>query len=209
VEEQEQARRRTGQRTDQPRARRTSLPREQREALILDRAGELFYARGIRSVGMDELIGDLGLSKMTLYRLFPTKDALVAGYLRRLEGAVLALIDRDIDGHPDDPAAALDAILTAVENDIARPGFRGCPFGNAAVDYDDPAHPARTIAGDYRRQLRLRLRLLCERLAGNADLGDQLAVLIDGAYLNASLLGPGGPAHAGLALARRLVHAHP
>jgi len=158
---------------------------------------------------MDELIADLGLSKMTLYRLYPTKDALVEAYLHRLQNTILALIDNDIDSHPDNPAAALDAILDSVGHDLSRPGFRGCPFGNAAVDYDDPAHPARTIAGDYRRQLRLRLRLLCERLAGNADLGDQLAVLIDGAYLNASLLGPGGPAHAGLALARRLVHAHP
>jgi len=210
VEQDGQANRRIEPQTGRaPRARRTSLPRAQREAVILDRAAELFYARGIRSVGMDELIGDLGLSKMTLYRLFPTKDALVAAYLRRLQETILAMIDRDIDEHPGDPAAALDAILTAVEHDLSRPGFRGCPFGNAAVDYDDPAHPARTIAGDYRRQLRLRLRLLCERLAGNADLGDQLAVLIDGAYLNASLLGPGGPAHAGLALARRLVHAHP
>jgi hypothetical protein len=116
------------------------------------------------------------------------------------------MIDQDIDDHPGDPAAALDAILNAVEQDLSRPGFRGCPFGNAAVDYDDPAHPARTIARDYRHQLRQRLRLLCERLTGNAGIGDQLAVLVDGAYLNASHLGPDGPARAGLALARRLIH---
>ena len=155
---------------------------------------------------MDELIADLGLSKMTLYRLYSTKDALVAAYLQRLQTTVLALIDRDIQHHPEDPAAALDAILDAVEHDVSRPGFRGCPFGNAAVDYDDPAHPARTIARDYRHQLRRRLRRLSERLTGQRDLGDQLAVLIDGAYLNATHLGPRGPARTGLALARQLVH---
>jgi AcrR family transcriptional regulator len=157
---------------------------------------------------MDELIADVGLSKMTLYRLYPTKDALVAAYLHRLQAGILALIDHDIDEHSDDPTAALDAILDAVEHDLSRPGFRGCPFGNAAVDYDDPTHPARTIARDYRTQLRHRLCKLSEHLTGHPDLGDQLAVLIDGAYLNATHLGPDGPAHAGLALARSLVHAH-
>jgi AcrR family transcriptional regulator len=192
----------------QPPGRRAALPRAQREDLILDRAGELFYARGIRAVGMDELIADLGLSKMTVYRLFPTKDVLVARYLQRLQASILLAVDADISAHiGTDPAAALTAVLDAVEQDLARPGFRGCPFGNAAVDYDDPAHPARTIAREYREQLRARLRTLSERLTDDTRLGDRIAVLIDGAYLNAAHLGPHGPAAAGLSLARELVAA--
>lgn len=176
--------------------------------MILDRAGELFYARGIRAVGMDQLIADLGLSKMTVYRLFPTKDALVERYLGRLQGRILQAIDDDMATHPaTDPAGALTAILDAVEQDLARPGFRGCPFGNAAVDYDDPVHPARAIARDYREQLRRRLGLLSVRLTGGTQLGDRIAVLVDGAYLSAAHLGANGPAAAGLDLARELVAA--
>jgi hypothetical protein len=76
-------------------------------------------------------------------------------------------------------------------------GFRGCPFGNAAVDYDDPAHSARVIARGYRELLRARLRLLSEALTGNAELGDQVAVLIDGAtstrHISARTVRPGPP----------------
>lgn len=193
----------------QARSRRPALPRGERERLVLDRAAELFYARGIRAVGMDELIADLGLAKMTVYRLFPTKDALVDAYLRRLERQILAAIDADVARHVDGPgggsAGALLAVLDAVEADLARPGFRGCPFGNAAVDYDDPAHPARTIAREYREELRRRLRELSERLSGDTVLGDRVAVLVDGAYLSAAHLGADGPARAGIDLARELV----
>ena len=196
---------------DGPVGRRAALPRAEREALVLDTASALFYARGVRAVGMDELIATTGLAKMTVYRLYPTKDHLVAGYLGRLRDQILAAVDDDVDRHAGRPDAALLAVLDAVRQDLARPGFRGCPFGNAAVDYDDPAHPARVVAGEYRAELRGRLRALATRLVGDAarggELGDRLAVLIDGAYLSAAHLGPDGPAAAGLGLARDLVAA--
>lgn len=198
-----------GQVVDDPErhGRRPALPRPERERVILDAAAELFYARGVRAVGMDQLIAELGLSKMTVYRLFPTKDALVQAYLERLRDRILAAVDADLGG--PDPAAGLRAVLDAIAADLARPGFRGCPFGNAAVDYDDPGHPARALAQQYREQLRGRLRRAARRLTGSRSrgdrLGDSLAVLIDGAYLNAAHLGPDGPARAGLALARDLL----
>ncbi|GAA1032628.1 hypothetical protein GCM10009557_31730 [Virgisporangium ochraceum] len=91
-----------------------------------------------------------------------------------------------------------------------RPGFRGCAFNNASIEYADPDHPARSAARDYRTALHDRLHRLAERLvpanpAAAAALAGQLAVLIDGAYTNAVHLGPGGPAATGLALAHELV----
>jgi AcrR family transcriptional regulator len=179
--------------------RRTSLPRDERERRVLDTARRLFYARGVHEVGMDELVRETGLGKATVYRLFPTKDALVGAYLQRLAGEVLAAVDADAARGPT-PAAALHAVLDAVTADLARPDFRGCPFHNASTEFEDPEHPARRIARDYRDGLRRRLRAL-----GGETLGDHLAVLVDGAYTSAAHLGPTGPAAAGLALARRLV----
>jgi len=60
----------------------------------MDTAALLFYARGVHAVGMDELITSTGLAKMSVYRLFPTKDDLVGAYL---SAANLG---------PDGPAAA-------------------------------------------------------------------------------------------------------
>ena len=184
-------------------------PRAERQAVVLDTAARLFYARGVHEVGMDELVRETGLGKATVYRLFPTKDALVAAYLHRLAEAIGAAIDKEIAGHRGDPAAALLAVLDAIEADLRRPGFRGCPFNNASIEFDEPAHPARAEARAYRKQLLARLTHMAMALdAGQGrTLAAQLAVLIDGAYTSAAHLGPDGPAAAGLAHARHLVRA--
>ncbi|EWT01966.1 TetR family transcriptional regulator [Intrasporangium oryzae NRRL B-24470] len=185
--------------------------REEREAVILDTAQDLFYARGVHEVGMDELVAATGLGKATVYRLYPTKDALVGAYLQRLATTIFAEIDAVQERHAGAAAPALLEILDAVEHDIRRPGFRGCAFNNASIEFDDRDHPARAAARSYRDLLDTRLRGLSVELAGRAAgeaLGDQLAVLIDGAYTNAAHLGPDGPAAAGLGLARELVQSH-
>lgn len=187
------------------------LTRAEREALVLDTAARLYYARGVHEVGMDELVQATGLGKATVYRLYPGKDDLVAAYLRRLAGTILAAIDADIARHGGAPAPALLAILDAVEADLRRPGFRGCAFNNASIEYDDPAHPARAQARSYRQALRARLTGLATQLdpAGGPALGGELAVLVDGAYTSAAHLGPDGPAADGLRLARQLVEERP
>lgn len=176
---------------------------------MLDTAGRLFYARGVHEVGMDELVAQTGLGKATVYRLFGTKDALVAAYLQRLAAGILA----EIDARAERSTAprALHDLLAAVEDDLARPGFRGCAFNNASIEYDDPQHPARVAAREYRLALHARLHIQTQRLLPDAPdaaaaLAGQLATLLDGAYTNAAHLGPAGPAAAGLALAHQLVN---
>ena len=187
---------------------RQRLSRAEREQVVLDTAARLFYARGVHEVGMDELVRETTLGKATVYRLFPTKDALVAAYLRRLAGDILGQIDAQVAGATG-PAAGLHELLDAIAADLARPGFRGCAFNNASIEFDDPAHPARAAARDYRLELHARLSRLTAPLAHEPDaaaaLAGQLATLIDGAYTSAAHLGPHGPAAAGLALAHTLV----
>jgi AcrR family transcriptional regulator len=187
---------------ESPLVRRTQ---EQREQLVLDAADELFYSRGVHEVGMDELIAATGLGKASVYRLYNSKEELIAAYLQRKSDRIFEQIPTEV---ADAEAARLGllSILDSVEADIARVDFRGCAFNNASVEFRDPGHPARTIARRYRESLRDRLLGLAGRLRPNGDnLGLQLAVLIDGAYVNASHLGPHGPASAGLSLARDLV----
>jgi AcrR family transcriptional regulator len=183
------------------------LTRQERERRILDTAARLFYARGVHEVGMDELIAESGLAKATVYRLYPTKDALVGAYLQRLAAEILGSVDAEIVRHGEDPAAALHAILAAIERDLRRSTFRGCAFNNASIEFDDPDHPARAAAREYRQALHTRLATLARQLTGEPEpgLGAELAVLVDGLYTNTAHLGPDGPALAGLALARRLI----
>ena len=165
-----------------------------------------------------ELVRATGPGKATVYRLYPTKDALVAAYLRRLAVTIGAAIGEEITAREGDPGGALLAILDAIEADLSRPGFRGCPFNNASIEFDDPQHSAGVEARAYREQLLGTLSWLAVQLArgdggpgagggvGDGEsLGSQLAMLIDGAYTSAAHLGPDGPAAAGLGLARHLV----
>ncbi len=190
------------------RTRRRPLPAVERRGLVLDAATRVFTARGVHAVGMDELIAETGLAKMSVYRIFPTKDALVGAYLERLADTILGLIDADIAAYADDPARVLHRTLDAIEADLRRPDFRGCPFGNAAAEFSDPGHPARRWSRDYRRALLGRLQTAAAPLGpAGTELAARLAVLVDGCYLSAANLGPDGPAAAGLALARELVDA--
>ena len=117
-------------------SRAPTLPREERERRVLDTAAERFYSRGVHEVGMDELVRATGLGKATVYRLFSTKDELIGAYLRRLASEILAAIDAEIDRHTNRPCDALDAILSAIEQDVGRSTFRGCAFNkNASIEF--------------------------------------------------------------------------
>ena len=185
----------------------TRLSRDERERLILDTAAELFYARGVHEVGMDELVRATGLGKATVYRLYPTKDELIGAYLRRQSETILGLIDAEIARHADDPGAAIVSVLAAIETDLGRPGFRGCAFNNASIEFADPEHPARQAARTYRAELHRRLVQLAEEVRPGAGdrIGSQIAVVIDGMYTNGAHLGPDGPAAGGPALVRALI----
>ena len=191
-----------------PTTRRAPLPVTERRRLVLDAASRLFYARGVNRVGMDELVGATGLGKATVYRLFPSKDALIGAYLRDRADAILAAVDADAAAHPGDPAAVVRAVFAAVDADVRGAGFRGCAFHNASVEFPDPEHPARAVARDYRVALRARLVGLAEQLrpgAAGRALGDALALLVDGMYVSAVHLGPDGPAAQGPVLVEWLL----
>jgi AcrR family transcriptional regulator len=181
--------------------------RAERQEIVLDTAERLFSARSSRSVGMDELVRETGLGKMTVYRLFKSKDDLVGAYLSRKAATVLGFIDADLHRLAGDPRAALMSVVDAVEKDVTRSGFRGCPFTNVSSEYDDPQHPARSAAADYKYELHMRLLALAgELVPGHAeDLAAQVHLIIDGMYLSGGLLGPDGPASHGRQLAERLI----
>ncbi|RFU23142.1 TetR/AcrR family transcriptional regulator [Geodermatophilus marinus] len=183
--------------------------RAERQAIVLDTAERLFASRSSRSVGMDELVRETGLGKMTVYRLFKSKDDLVGAYLARKAATVLSAIDAELVRLEDDPRAALLSVVDTVERDVTRAGFRGCPFTNVSSEYDDPEHPARNAAADYKFELHARLERLADAIVpdGGDDLAAQVHLIIDGMYLSGGLLGPDGPAAHGRRLAERLVDA--
>src|SRR5271168_1097641 len=95
---------------------------------ILATASELFYREGIRAIGVDTVVEQSGVSKTSLYRLFDSKDALIAAFATEKDRLFWAWWDRMEKQHADDPRALLEALLSGVAEKIGRPAYRGCPF---------------------------------------------------------------------------------
>jgi AcrR family transcriptional regulator len=166
-----------------------SLPARDR---ILAAAADLFYARGLRSVSADKIIERAGITKVTFYRHFRTKDDLVVAYLERQAererddvAATLARAGGDVD-------EALRLFAENVGAVSCGPGFRGCPFINAAAEYADSHHPVRQAVAAHRRWLRAVLVELVAPLglADPAGVADQLVLLRDGAMVSGYLGDP-------------------
>ena len=122
---------------------------------ILGTASRLFYATGIRAVGVDRVIAESQVARMTFFRHFPTKDDLVLAFLSRQVGrarADLAQV-REAAGR-DWPRAALGWVLAGVTTEPAVAGFRGCEFVNTAAEFCDPTHPVRVVVAEHRTWVR-------------------------------------------------------
>ena len=102
---------------------------------ILKTASDLFYKHGINSVGIDRIIAESGVAKMTFYRHFPSKYSLVAEYLAHRDQAWQRLLD-EFAGDASKPALErLLAIFDALERSIRNPGFYGCPFIKTLAEF--------------------------------------------------------------------------
>ena len=148
---------------------------------ILGASRTLFREQGINRTGMDQLCATAEVSKRTAYQHFSGKDELVAEYLRRFDPSVLPNVFDRTDLTPR------ERLLAAFDVPAGTPL---CPFIGAAVELHDPEHPAARYARDYKRAVAARLADTA-REAGAADperLGEQLALLIDGAAARTRVL---------------------
>jgi AcrR family transcriptional regulator len=147
---------------------------------ILSASQQLFRDQGINRTGMDQLCAVAEVSKRTLYQHFSGKDELIAEHLRRFDPDVLPEVFDRADLTPRERLLAVFDIHAPL-----------CPFIGAAVEIQDPGHPARLLARDYKKTFAARLTEAA-REAGAADpeqLGEQLALLLDGASARSRVLG--------------------
>lgn len=162
---------------------------EARERLLTTAMG-IFYADGIRTVGIDRIIAEAGVTKATFYRHFPSKEDLVLAYLRAAHLEIreaLESIAADAD-----PFDLLRAVAGGVAQDVCRPGFRGCAFINAGAEYPDPSSRVRQLVDEHREWYQQLLREAFAE-AGHTDpdaAADHFALLRDGAMVRGYLSDP-------------------
>jgi AcrR family transcriptional regulator len=175
---------------------------------ILETASALFYARGIRAVGVDLIIAESGVAKATFYKHFPSKDDLVVAYLDRVDAAWSGQLHAAAAAAGPDPADQLVGLFDALGQACRREGYRGCGFINAAAEATPggPVH-ARTVA-HKQAVLGWVTELAGEAGAPDPDgLARSLTLLLDGGLASGALdADPGAPARAA-ETARSLVRA--
>lgn len=118
---------------------------------LLEAADNLFYQRDINTVGVNEIVEVAGVAKTSLYLHFPSKNDLVAAYL---EGRYVDYTTRwrELAARTaaEEPAARLDAVFDRLGTFARGDDYNGCPFFRAAVEINDPDHPAWRWVGGYR-----------------------------------------------------------
>src|SRR5829696_8563384 len=121
-------------------AARASRPRRSSAATrehVLAVAHELFYWQGIRATGVDRVAAEAGIAPTTLYRLFASKDDLVAAYVERAERHYQEWFDKATEGEGRSPRERILALFDALAEQVQPDRCRGCPFLMALTEFPD------------------------------------------------------------------------
>ena len=193
------------------RRRKAAAGRKPARDKIFEVAADLFYRKGVRAVGVEEIVTRAGVSKISLYRSFASKDDLIVAYLENRNAEFWRQWDAAFAGHDGDPPAQLRAITAYLAHRTTQPGYRGCPFINYCAEFPDTTHPGHRVAEANKREMRRRFVRIAERLGAPRpkQLADGLLLLVEGTYaISQTLGGAKGPGAAVAAAADALVAAH-
>ena len=176
---------------------------------LLSTAYELFSRRGIRDVGVDEVIARAGVAKATLYRHFRTKDELVLAFLERRETLwTREWVEQQARLRGNTPEEQLLAIFDLFDEWFHRDDFEACSFINVLLEMG-PEHPA---GGESIRQLE-NIRFVVRGLAEEAGLRDPDSfarswhILMKGSIISAAE-GDANAARQAQSMARLLIDQH-
>ncbi|MES1950317.1 TetR family transcriptional regulator [Salinisphaera sp. S4-8] len=147
---------------------------------ILQAAQRLFYRDGIRATGTNALIDEAGVTKVTFYRHFASKDALVEAFLDARHAYWLDWFEQALDRHGATPAA----IAPALAEWLADPDFRGCAFLNSVGEYGRALASVKRVARMHKQQMIAAVtNCLDKKDAATQPKARQIALAIDGAIM--------------------------
>jgi AcrR family transcriptional regulator len=150
---------------------------------IFEAAKKLFYKSGIRGVSVDAIAAEASTTKVTLYRVFASKEELVVKVIEEQAERWHQWWDEIAARHPDEPRQQIDALIEAFCEEVSGDSAdRGCTMANAAVEIDED-HPAKQLIRDHKLEMSRRMRELCREIGARnpEQLGNSLMLLFGGA----------------------------
>ena len=154
---------------------------------ILEVASQLFYQHGIRAVGVDTLIAQSGVAKMTFYKHFKSKDLLVLEFLQRRDTTWRAWFESAVCRLAPNAEDRPLAIFDALEERFSSKDFRGCAFINTMIEMADGDHMAHQAADEHKQNVQRMVRsfLSAAGIKKSAELAKVFSLLMDGAIVTA------------------------
>jgi len=175
---------------------------------LINTAEALFYREGYHATGIDRILAESGVAKMTLYKHFKSKEELILAVLDKRHQLMLERLRQRSRELP--PREALLAMFDGLHGMIHSPEqFCGCLFVNAAAEYQDREHPIHRRSCAYKAELQAIMRDLLKQLAAPEPrrLARQLQYLLEGALSMAHIEGPGEQAKEAKEAAQHLLQA--
>lgn len=178
---------------------------------LIEAATRRFYRDGFRSVGLDQILSDVEISKTAFYKHFESKEDLMVAALETqnalLQDKFRTMI-RDRGG--PEPLAQLYAVLDVVNDILESDEFQGCIFVNAAMEFPLPHEPAHLAASRYKQAIEEIIYDLAVAAGATSprDLAKELCLIIEGAYVTRQVTGNRHTIDIARRLARRSIAAH-
>lgn len=165
-------------------------PSPKRDRLMAT-ASRLFYRDGYRAVGIDTVLAEAEVAKMTLYNHFASKEDLILAVLAQRSSSFLAALDAAIDEAGRSPQRRLNAVFDRLKTLFASDEFKGCAFIRALSEYPDPDHPIHQAAWAHKRAVNARLRTIADQAEARnpAAVADAISLVIDGTIVAAHATG--------------------
>lgn len=165
-----------------------STPKRDR---LLDTAFRLFYRDGYHAVGIDLILAEAGLAKMTLYHHFSSKEELIVAALEKRGQEIAAAIAAAVSAAGPSPRQRLLAILDWHEAWFRSKDFNGCAFIRAAGEYPELSSPVHQLVAKRKQASRRLLEEIAADLGVNSatDFAGQIQLLLEGAIVIAQTSG--------------------
>jgi AcrR family transcriptional regulator len=185
-------RRRSGEAKSGPRPAEQLSKRDQ----LVETAWQLFYRDGYHATGIDRILAQAGVAKMTLYKHFRSKDELILAALEKRSAQFRESFSRFLHSKKRVPERQLLAVFDWLIHWVSSKEFRGCFFQKAMAEYQDVQDPIHQAALAHKAAFHGEIRRLVTEagLAIPKGLADQLALLVEGAIVNSHAIGSPVPA---------------
>ncbi len=158
---------------------------------ILDTSMRLFYQDGIRATGIDKIIAESGVAKMSFYRNFPSKTDLVAAFLHKRHENWMAWFTSEVEAKLANSNAGLEVIADVLRLWFKQPDFRGCAFINTVAESGSSEGDQLRIARDHKLQLETYIEKLASRMGMRKpkEIAASAMIVIEGAIIRAQIMG--------------------